>query len=105
MKKVFAAKDIKSNCFLPPVTDENAVTFSRGIAASLRKYPESPLASFPQDFQLYELAQFNEQTGEFEPNVQPRLICDLNSLLSVEQKNALDSKMKGGLHAKQESLV
>lgn len=70
IKKVFAVKDVKSGLFNAPF-----YLFSRGEA--IRSFidatsnAETMLAKWPEDFGLYELGEWNDETAKFTTYDQP----------------------------------
>lgn len=64
IQKVFGVRDTKALAFLQPF-------FSASVGAAVRAFGDavnegnSPLAKHPEDYLLYELADFDDQSGEF----------------------------------------
>lgn len=64
VQKVFGVRDSKALAFLQPF-------FSASTGAAVRAFGDainegnSPLAKHPEDYLLYELADFDDSTGEF----------------------------------------
>jgi hypothetical protein len=48
--------------------------------------PEHPMAKHPDSFALYELAEFNEQTGKIEPHASPIKLIGLWEALPTPEK-------------------
>lgn len=59
--KVFAVLDMKMKCFMQPFTSVNAGVASRMFQDSIT--PEGVIGKHPEDFALYELGEFDEETG------------------------------------------
>lgn len=64
VQKVFAVRDSKAQAFLQPF-------FSVSTGAAVRAFGDavnegnSPLAKHPEDYLLFELGEFDDNTGEF----------------------------------------
>jgi len=71
MLKVFSIYDIKAETYMEPVS-------ARAIGEGIRNFEDaltdnrSSLSKHPDDFILYELGEFNEDTGLFNLLVAPR---------------------------------
>lgn len=63
--KLFSIRDIKSERYAPPTHSENEATFLRDITKALSNPPSTPSPFFdhPEDFQLYEIGEYDLETG------------------------------------------
>lgn len=79
---LFAAKDMKAGLFLQP-------NFQRSIPDAMRSWEvvanegESMISKFPNDYRLYHLAEFNDETGQIKIISPP---ADLGSAADVKRK-------------------
>uniref|UniRef100_A0AAU8AZM5 Nonstructural protein n=1 Tax=Dulem virus 171 TaxID=3145648 RepID=A0AAU8AZM5_9VIRU len=64
---VFAIRDSKVG-FLSPTIDENAFTATRNFEHAVMN-PQSVMNSHPADYSLYEIGQFDTETGELIPSM------------------------------------
>lgn len=60
--KLFSVKDVKSSIFLNPLPARSTPEATRIIALSASN-PESTLAKFPADFELWFIGDFDELSG------------------------------------------
>lgn len=67
--KVFAVLDMKMKCFMQPFTSMNGGVASRMFQDSITG--DSVIGKHPEDFALYELGEFDEQTGFLQSHVTP----------------------------------
>lgn len=74
MLKVYALKDIKGELYEAPFYVR---TTAEAIRAFRKAYltENSPVRLYPDDFALYELGTFNEETAGFNLKEAPVLIC------------------------------
>lgn len=81
---LYAVKDIKAGTFGLPVKSQNAVTSMREVITAA-KTEGSALNQFPQDFQLFRVSEYDDETGTF--NGEPEFIIDVISLIQKDVKN------------------
>lgn len=79
---LYAIKDSKST-FMPCTVDVNDATAVRNFEHAVRQ-PDSLLASHPNDFALYIVGEYDNQTGEIFPVNPPRQLCDAAQCLVKE---------------------
>lgn len=78
--KIFAIKDCKQG-FLNVTTEKNKLIVLRNLEQVVRSADENSLmAKFPADFSLYELGEFDTDTGIITPKVS--FIEELSNLKS-----------------------
>lgn len=64
--KMFSIRDNKAQVFMPPFHSHNQGTAIRSIQQNMQD-PNSSLAAYPADFSLYEIATFDDDTGDVVP--------------------------------------
>ena len=64
---VYSIFDTKARAYMQPWYATNHDVAFRNCRASMTQ-PQSPMAQFPVDFNLFCLGQFDELTGEFHQN-------------------------------------
>lgn len=64
IKKAYAVKDIVSGLFQPPFYSVNDATAVRSIQSACFD-EQVPFASNPQDYQLWYINQYDDETGFF----------------------------------------
>lgn len=84
--KLFAVKDNKVNVFKAPMRFVNVNEFVRAHIYAA-KNPQTELAQYPADFDLYEVGSMNDETGVLEP-VNPVFIANLGQLVTVARNAA-----------------
>lgn len=73
MRKVVAVYDVAIESYGTPV-------YVSALGAAMRSFedeiksPESVMHKHPEDYSLYQLGDFDEVTGKFEPVLPPRLL-------------------------------
>lgn len=65
--RVFAFKDSKSSSYGPPITAPNKAMFLRDIVAP-QLQGQGVIAKHPSDFAIFELGEYDVQTGEVFPH-------------------------------------
>lgn len=66
LKKVFSINDSVSRIFLNPFTSTNQATALRDFR-SVCVNPQTEIGRSPGDYTIYEIATFNDETGELTP--------------------------------------
>lgn len=84
MKLLISVLDTKAHFFTAPITarteGEAIRIFTDGI-----NDPQSSLSQHPDDYQLYLIAQFDEQDGVVSPQTPPRLLIAGNAVERKQQ--------------------
>lgn len=68
-----------------PMFSDHQVEIERSIQLS-QDTPTSNFARFPEDFDLYELGEWDQTTSEFNLMKKPSIICNLGSLKREQEK-------------------
>lgn len=86
MLKVFAVRDVKADAFgsLICVSTQGLATRSF-LDACLN--PQSPMAQYPEDYSLYELGEYDPNSGSVIGHKLPVLICTASELLARSKRN------------------
>lgn len=63
---IYGIFDQKAGAFLQPFFSPNNQLAFRNVEKACRN-PQSPFVDFPADFTLFRLAEFDDETGIFEP--------------------------------------
>jgi hypothetical protein len=74
--KLYSVYDVKVCFFFPPFAKTNDYDALR-VFLHLKGQPGSDFNRFPQDYQLYHIGEFNDETGLVSGQVPPRLIQDV----------------------------
>lgn len=65
------------------VLERNDFVVQRGLADGIQQAGESLLAKHPGDHDLYQVGEFDVETGQLSPAVTPRLVCSIRELVPV----------------------
>ncbi len=90
IKKMYSLYDVKSEFYGAPVLfhgDEDAKRGFQGIFQN----PGSMFATYPEDYRIFCIGSFNDNSGEVVAEQPTRLVCELKSLDRVR-----DTDPKGG---------
>lgn len=79
---LYAIKDAKST-FMPCTVDVNDATAIRNFEHAVRQ-PDSILASHPNDFALFKVGEYDNESGVISPVFPPMLLCDAAQCLVKE---------------------
>lgn len=85
---VFAIRDAKSARFIQPVNDVNEATAKRGFSQAVNN-PNGIIGFAPKDFDLYKVAQFDDEKGLYIPIVPIELVC--NGATLVLERGEIDA--------------
>lgn len=77
-QSMYSIFDRKTSLWMPPFTGVADGAVCRDIRMRMR---QGLMAEFPEDFDLYEVAYWNDKTGEVKTQVPPRFVCRIDSLL------------------------
>ena len=86
IKKMFAIKDVKMNIYMEP-------WFRRDVPLAIRDFRQianddkNQINQYPQDFELWELGQLDDETGEFK-SPSKHCLCQATSVVrKIEEAN------------------
>lgn len=83
MTKIYSIYDIKSESFAMPFYAVNDAVAIRTVQDAMAQ-PEIPLARYPNDFAIYYLGEFEEETGLINPAEMP---CHIIILAQIRQES------------------
>lgn len=78
--------DKKSSHYLPPMAYEHVSQAIRSYMMAARKQPDSTQFQFPEDFDLYQVGEFDEVSGAVDPVIPPHFVESLISIVSQARK-------------------
>lgn len=78
-KGIYSIYDIKARSYSPLMTIDNDDIAIRHVQNGLAQ--DSNLSKYPQDFRLFSFGTWNEETGNFILEDQPRLVLEIASLI------------------------
>lgn len=67
--KIFAIKDLKIGSFTKPFVDTHEQNAIRGFEQVIND-KQSMYAKYPEDFELWKIGSFNDESGKVEGNIQ-----------------------------------
>lgn len=79
--KMFSVKDVKTGLFANPVMAVNLPAMQRMLHEVLSSGTHQ-FAKYPEDFVLYEIGEFDDQSGFIRPTEVPISLFVLNDLLA-----------------------
>lgn len=83
----YCIRDIKSNTFNRPFGGLTVEQVKRSIYSGI-KQGDSEIAQFPEDFELYLIADFDDQTGII-TGQQPAMICNCREIVSSYERKTV----------------
>ena len=81
--KVFSVRDEKANSFGQPFFAVND-NIARRMFSDLVEDPKSMVARHPDDFKLYSLGEFDDNSGELSPLAQPEFLAHGVDFINVK---------------------
>ncbi|ALS03459.1 VP5 [Gokushovirus WZ-2015a] len=76
---LYAVKDAKST-YMPCIVDYNDASAVRNFEHAVQS-PESLMRSHPNDYSLFKVGTFDNETGLIAPSVSHVMLCDASSVL------------------------
>ena len=84
--KMYGIKDTVGGNFLTPNFFTNQAVALRAISSAVNCGQGSLLSDYPADVQIFELGEFDDQTGIVTP-MEPHFICNAIDLKEVQNEN------------------
>lgn len=78
--RMFSVKDGKAGHGLPPFTAPNAPVAMRYISNAMAQDPNGDWARHSEDFNLFDLAEFDSETLVVTPNDAPNFVANLKDI-------------------------
>lgn len=82
---LFSIRDIKASQFLTPFYSQNVSLASRECHSTVNSgNPENVICKYPEDFELYEIGQFDSDTGKIVTSVEGiKFITNLSTFKEI----------------------
>lgn len=83
--------DKKASEYHPPYPFENLISALRAYMGAFGKNPEANIVKYPEDFDLYQVGEFDGVTGQVTPMLPPQYLESMQALsnqLNRKEKNA-----------------
>lgn len=87
MLRIYSIFDLKSEEFSPPFFQKNDRLAMRTISETA-KGPQSLLNSYPEDFMLYRIGEFDQSSGMITCDNRPHMIMSVKDLTTRRDLNA-----------------
>lgn len=87
--EIFAVYDQKAQAFTTPFFDRTQETAQRAFAALVNN-PESDFGRWPEDYTLFHLGSYDNETGVIRGLEPPRGIAAASTLVRVPQLRVVD---------------
>lgn len=84
--KVFAVYDIKALAYMQPFFGGNAGSAMRAFGDEVTKQG-SNIGKHPEDYQLFEIGAYDDNTGELIPTVPVKVLCTALDFVQEGVKN------------------
>ena len=101
MKEILAIRDKKANVYLPPFFTDNANTARRSLALPANS-DESFIGLYPEDYDVYRLGHFDEQTGRFDILPAAEFCFSVSELVKKQPSDSADVEQSYGFIKKPE---
>lgn len=85
--KVYSLFDRKLMLFDQLFYARNDMAVMRGVSDGLKAQQGTVMANHPEDFDLYEVAEFDQVSGHLEGRAAPRLVQNLGDLVAEVAAN------------------
>ena len=88
MKRILTAvRDIKTEVYLPVMEYANAEDCKRNMAQAINDPRAQMIYHYPEDYEIYHIANWNNSSGDIEPLIEAVLICNCKELKVEDTKN------------------
>lgn len=85
-KRIFSIRDVKTGVFGDPVVVPHLAVLIRQLT-EVASDPKTVLAKFPEDFQVFEIGGYVEDTGCLLPLANPTFILNVTELTRKDVSN------------------
>lgn len=81
---LFAIYDRKASIYMAPFVARSTIDATRQIAASMRdpQIKETPVGQHPEDFDLFHVGGFDDESGVLAPLTMPALVAPVLAIAS-----------------------
>lgn len=105
IQKVFGVRDAKAVAFLQPFFSNSTGAAVRAFSDAVNEDGKSMIAKHPEDYNLYELADFNDATGEFIPCQPMKMLGCARDFVQQKPSFLQVSKESGKLVEMEEAIA
>lgn len=93
---VYSILDRKARQFGQLMLDRNDFAIQRGLADGIKREQQSTLGLHPDDFDLYQVGEFDDESGLLLGTVPPRLVVCVEQLVLPAKQGEQLSLLKEG---------
>ena len=90
---MFSVRDIASGVFLQPFVARSETDAKRQLSTAFDDpmFLQTPAGKFPQEFEVYVVADFDDDNGQIRSVFPPSLVCRLSDLRPVPPSSTVPS--------------
>lgn len=88
MLNLYAIKDVKADTFIALHPMQSDILAQRGLTEALGNQ-QSDLSRYPEDFQLYQVGEWDSNSAELKSLRTPRFVCSVFELAQAVRERAL----------------
>lgn len=81
--RIFSIYDAKAKFFTQTIADKNSASAERNFKTAVNN-KDTDFSRYPEDYQLFELGSFDNETGILSPHSVPILVCNASSLVQTQ---------------------
>ena len=89
---MYSIFDKKSLIYHPPQFCHNTGHALRHFQSQLNSNQKTVMSDYPEDFDIYEVGSYNDQSGEIEPSKKPQHVCNMAELLDNKPKDEVSNE-------------
>lgn len=105
IQKMFAVRDSKANAYLQPFFSSASGSALRALGDAVADV-KSPFHAHPEDYILYELGTFDDNTGEIAPLIPIKILANASDFVfDVPMKKAINGQETLGEIVYQDKFV
>jgi len=83
--RIFSIYDTKAKFFTQTIAEKNSASAERNFKTAVNT-DGTDFKRYPEDYELYELASFDNETGIVSPHSKPLLICSAAQLVQIQDQ-------------------
>lgn len=90
--KVYSVYDKKTAAYYAPVCYHNDEHMMRDFGLSLSRNAEGPIVKYPQDYEVFQVGEWMDESGLLTPVTPVRWVCGVSAMLvppAVEQADVI----------------
>ncbi|QXP07895.1 MAG: nonstructural protein [Arizlama microvirus] len=85
--KLFSVRDNKVSSYLRPFVEQSEIQAIRGLTSVVNSGEKSQINDYPEDFDLYLLAEMDDITGKIIPQEPPKFII---AAINTKRKDSIN---------------